>query len=166
MGRQMSQSAPFKPRESEDLTDIGDQSNVSESRSQQLFQIRSSSESAPINFCRSIPNLFEATGCTSYSSSQNNNRYLGTGLSIALSKSLSRLDLCGLSPCCPSTLIMLIMDCAIECRSQRVSTVTSVWPIEVGAESFHFIFAILPSRILWLRVSNALQIIDDSERRG
>jgi hypothetical protein len=43
---------------------------------------------------------------------------------------------------------MLIAVCAIEgCRSQRVSTVTSIWLTEVGAEGFHFVFVILQSHI-------------------
>ena len=77
-------------------------------------------------------------------SSQNNNLYLGTSFSVALSRSLSRLYLCGLSPSCPP---VLIMDCAVECRSQRMSTFTSTWLSGIGAEGFLLVFVILSSRI-------------------
>jgi hypothetical protein len=127
----MSQSTPFKPWESEDLTDIGInqifpklvRSRPFYSKSGCHLRVRQSTSADVYQI------FFEVTRCTWYSSSQNNNFYLGTGFSIALSKSLSRLDLCGLSPYCPST---LIMDCAVESRSQRVSTVISIWPSGVG----------------------------------
>jgi hypothetical protein len=137
-----------KPWESEDLTDIGINQIFPK-----LFRSRPFKSGCHLRVrqCQSTSAdvyqiFFEVTRCTCYSSSQNKNFYLGTGFSIALSKSLSRLDLCGVSPCCPST---LIMDCAVESRSQRVSTVTSesIWLIGVGAEGFRSVFVILPSYI-------------------
>ena len=79
--------------------------------------------------------------CSTSYYTQNNNLYLGTGFSLALSKSPSRLDMCGFSPGCPST---LIVGCAAEFRSQYVSTVTSTWLSGVGAEG-HFDSVILAS---------------------
>ncbi len=60
---------------------------------------------------------------------------------------------------------MLIIDCAVECRSQLMSKVTSIWlsGVPVGAEKFRFVFVLLRSTIL--RLSNDLQVIDNNERR-